>query len=82
MPRNYKDEYRKFHKSSTAKKDRAARNKAARSKGTKGTDQGHVKPLAHGGARNGKTVKQSVSSNRAQGARITNSLRRSKKRHT
>lgn len=30
MPRDYKDEYKKFQSSTKAKKDRAARNKAAR----------------------------------------------------
>jgi hypothetical protein len=30
MPRDYQDEYRKFHSSSSAKKDRASRNRARR----------------------------------------------------
>ena len=32
MSRDYKDEYKKFHSSNKAKKDRAARNNANRNK--------------------------------------------------
>ena len=58
MPRNYKDEYKKHHKSTKAKKDRAARNKARAeaikdgrvSKGD-GKDVDHKKPLRNGGSK-------------------------------
>lgn len=57
MPRNYKDEYAKFHSSEEAKKDRAARNKARRQAISEGRvskgdakEIDHVKPLSKGGS--------------------------------
>lgn len=54
--RNYKDEYKKHHSSTKAKKDRAARNKARnaakkRSANVGGKDVDHKKPLRSGGSR-------------------------------
>ena len=48
--RNYKDEYAKHHSSPKAKKERAARNKAARAKGQAGKDVDHKTPLRSGGS--------------------------------
>lgn len=49
--RDYKAEYKAHHASPQAKKDRAARNKAARAKGQPGKDVDHKKPLRSGGSR-------------------------------
>lgn len=64
--RDYKDEYKKHHSSTKAKKDRAARNKAAREKGQSGKDVDHVKPLRSGGSRSvSNTRVRDRSSNRS-----------------
>jgi len=70
--RNYKLEYKNYHSSAKQKKNRAARNaaraKAVKSGGAKkgdGKDVHHVKPLAKGGARTGKTRVVSASTNRS-----------------
>ncbi len=59
------------------RKERAARNKARRAaiargdaKVGDGTVQHHVKPLSKGGARNGKTVKQSRKASDSEGGRL------------
>jgi len=49
--RDYKAEYKDHHASPEAKKDRAARNKAARAKGEPGKDVDHKKPLRSGGSK-------------------------------
>ena len=49
--RDYKAEYKNHHSSPAAKKDRAARNKAARAKGTPGKDVDHKTPLRSGGSK-------------------------------
>lgn len=72
MPRNYKQEYERYHSKPEQKKNRAARN-AARAKAVKegkaskgdGKDVHHVKPLAKGGSRTGKTTVVSKSKNRS-----------------
>ena len=46
--RDYKAEYEDHHSSTKAKKERAARNKAARAKGETGKDVDHKKPLRSG----------------------------------
>ena len=48
--RDYKEEYKQYHSSDKAKKDRAARNKASRAKGVSGKDVDHTKPLRSGGS--------------------------------
>ena len=48
--RDYKEEYKQYHSSEQAKKDRAARNKASRAKGEPGKDIDHKKPLRSGGS--------------------------------
>ena len=49
MPRNYRKEYDKFHKSKASKKARARRNKAHRkAKPAKGMEVHHTKPHAKG----------------------------------
>ncbi len=64
MPRDYKQEYERYHSSSKAKKQRARNNKANRDAGTYGNGDG--KDIAHSkpGAR-GATYKQSPSKNRS-----------------
>ena len=72
MARDYEREYDNYHASPKQKKNRAARNKARREaiaegrahKGD-GKDVHHVKPLAKGGSRNGKTRVTSKSKNRS-----------------
>lgn len=72
MARNYKKEYANYQGSAKQKKNRAARN-AARRKAIKngsarkgdGKDVHHVKPLAKGGSRTGKTRVVSASKNRS-----------------
>lgn len=49
--RDYKQEYKDHHSSEKAKKDRAARNKAARAKGQPGKDVDHKVPLRSGGSK-------------------------------
>jgi hypothetical protein len=49
--RDYKSEYKNHHSSPEAKKDRAARNKAARTKGQPGKDVDHKTPLRAGGSK-------------------------------
>ena len=49
--RDYKAEYAAHHSSPAAKKDRAARNKAARAKGQPGKDVDHKTPLRSGGSK-------------------------------
>lgn len=64
--RDYKAEYKAHHSSTKAKKERAARNKAARAKGVKGKDVDHVKPLRSGGSTSlGNTRVRSRSANRS-----------------
>ena len=64
--RDYKAEYKVHHASPAAKKDRAARNKAARSKGTPGKDVDHKTPLRSGGSKSlSNTQVRSRSANRS-----------------
>jgi hypothetical protein len=64
--RDYKQEYKDHHSSPQAKKDRAARNKAARAKGQPGKDVDHKVPLRSGGSKAlSNTRVRSVSSNRS-----------------
>jgi hypothetical protein len=64
--RDYKAEYKAFHASPEAKKDRAARNKASRVKGAGPTDVDHKKPLRSGGSTAlSNTRKRTVSANRS-----------------
>ena len=49
--RDYKAEYAAHHASPKAKKERAARNKAAAAKGEPGKDVDHKKPLRSGGSK-------------------------------
>jgi hypothetical protein len=49
--RDYKAEYAAHHASPADKKDRAARNKAARAKGQPGKDVDHKTPLRSGGSK-------------------------------
>ena len=75
VPRNYKEEYKEYHGTSTQKKNRAARNTARStmakegrvSKGD-GTEVDHKKPLSKGGS-NGKSNLSVVSkaTNRKKG---------------
>jgi hypothetical protein len=64
--RDYKAEYKAHHASPEAKKDRAARNKAAAEKGVKGKDVDHKKPLRSGGSTDSSNTRvRSVSANRS-----------------
>jgi hypothetical protein len=64
--RNYKQEYQLFDSSTKAKKERAARNKASRTKGAGPTDVDHKKPLRAGGSKAlSNTRTRSVSANRS-----------------
>lgn len=64
--RDYKSEYKNFHASPQAKKDRAARNKAARAKGVPGKDVDHKTPLRSGGSKAlSNTRVRSVKANRS-----------------
>jgi hypothetical protein len=64
--RDYKSEYKNFHASPAAKKDRAARNKAARAKGQPGKDVDHKVPLRSGGSKAlSNTRPRSVKANRS-----------------
>lgn len=79
MPLTQKEIYRKYHASPKAKKDRAARNKARREaekagkvKKGDGKEVHHVKALASGGSRNGKTSVVSRKTNRQKGMAIAN----------
>ena len=64
--RDYKAEYEDHHSSTKAKKERAARNKAARAKGEPGKDTDHIKPLRSGGSKAlSNTRVRSVSANRS-----------------
>lgn len=64
--RDYKAEYKAHHASPEAKKDRAARNKAARAKGVAGKDVDHKVPLRSGGSKSlSNTRVRSVSANRS-----------------
>ncbi len=71
MPRDYKDEYRKFQSSDGEKKRRALRNKARRDAGLKkgdGREVDHIKPLIKGGGTgDGNTRVVSRKTNRAKG---------------
>ena len=72
--RNYKKEYARDHSSSKSKKDRAARNKARKSKGLKVGDSrevDHKKPLSKGGSRTSKKNQRVVSrrTNRKKGSK-------------
>lgn len=64
--RNYKEEYSTYQGTSKSKKDRAARNKAARAKGQPGKDVDHTKPLRSGGSKSlSNTRVRARSSNRS-----------------
>jgi hypothetical protein len=64
--RDYKAEYEAHHSSPKAKKERAARNKAARAKGQAGKDVDHKKPLRSGGSTSlSNTRVRAVSANRS-----------------
>ena len=64
--RDYDAEYKAHHSSPKAKKERAARNKAAAEKGVKGKDVDHKKPLRSGGSTaSSNTRVRSVSANRS-----------------
>lgn len=64
--RDYKSEYAKHHSSPKAKKERAARNKAARAKGKNGMDVDHKTPLRSGGSTSlGNTRLRNRSANRS-----------------
>jgi len=64
--RDYKAEYEAHHASPKAKKERAARNKAAAAKGQPGKDVDHKKPLRSGGSKElSNTRVRSVSANRS-----------------
>ena len=79
MARDYKKEYRRDHSGETAKKHRAARNKATRqaiqsglrTKGD-GKEVDHKTPLSKGGS-NGKSNRRVVSrsTNRKKGTKTT-----------
>ena len=65
--RDYKAEYEAHHSSTKAKKDRAARNKAARAKGQPGKDVDHKVPLRNGGSKAlSNTRVRAVSTNRSE----------------
>ena len=65
--RDYKAEYEAHHSSTKAKKDRAARNKAARAKGEPGKDVDHKVPLRKGGSKAlSNTRVHDVSTNRSE----------------
>ena len=65
--RDYKAEYEAHHSSTKAKKDRAARNKAARAKGEPGKDVDHKVPLRKGGSKAlSNTRVRDVSTNRSE----------------
>ena len=73
-PEQIKKHGRTYQASPEQKKNRAARNKARREaikagtvKKGDGKDMHHVKPMAKGGARDGKAVAQSASKNRGHG---------------
>ena len=64
--RDYKAEYKAHHSSPQAKKDRAARNKAAADKGVAGKDVDHKKPLRSGGSTSSSNTRvRDRSANRA-----------------
>lgn len=71
-PRNYADEYAKFHSSPTARKNRSARNKARRlmvkAKGAAavaGKDVDHKKKLRSGGSNSMSNLRiRSIKANR------------------
>ncbi len=80
MPRNYRQEYDRYHASPEQKKNRAARNKA-RAEATKsgkvskgdGKDVGHKIPLSKGGTNQPSNRRvQFRSKNRSQGGKIGN----------
>ena len=64
MPRNYKEEYKKFHSSPKAKNKRAKLNKINRDKGTYGNGDG--KDASHNMYGKGKHGLESPSANRAR----------------
>jgi 5-methylcytosine-specific restriction endonuclease McrA len=60
MPRNYKEEYRKYHSKPIQKKRRAERNKARRMMGLKVGDPrevDHKKPLSKGGSNSKRNLR-------------------------
>ena len=65
MPRNYKEEYKKFHSSPNAKNKRAKLNKINRNKGTYGNGDG--KDVSH--MADGSIVLESPSKNRGNKTR-------------
>jgi len=65
MPRNYKDEYNKFHKNNKAKKKRATLNKINRNKGTYGNGDG--KDVSH--MADGSIIMEDPSKNRGNKTR-------------
>jgi len=75
MARDYVQE--RLNERPERRKERAARNKArreaireGRAKKGDGTVQNHVKPLSKGGAKDGKTVKQSRNASNREGGRL------------
>ena len=72
MPRNYRDEYDRYHASAEQKKNRAARNaaraklmKAGKVKKGDGKDVAHVKALDKGGSNGTGLRVESKSANRS-----------------
>ena len=65
MPRNYKEEYKKFHSSPNAKNKRAKLNKINRNKGTYGNGDG--KDVSH--MADGAVIMEDPSKNRGNGTR-------------
>jgi len=66
MPRNYKKEYKKFHKNPKAKKKRATLNKIRRDKGIYGKGGKDVSHMA-----DGSIIMEDPSKNRGNGTRTT-----------
>tara|TARA_R100001463_G_scaffold86491_1_gene141364 strand:- start:369 stop:614 length:246 start_codon:yes stop_codon:yes gene_type:complete len=64
MPRNYKKEYKKFHKNPKAKKKRATLNKIRRDKGIYGKGGKDVSHMA-----DGSIIMEDPSKNRGNGTR-------------
>lgn len=83
MARDYKDEYRKFQSSSTAKKHRAARNRARRRAQKAGrVHKGDGKDLHHHkGINNDSVVVMDASKNRGvhEKSRLKGSKRRNRR---
>ena len=71
MPRDYKQEYEKYHSTSKAKKARAAANRARRKLGLKKGDPRHAGHVKRGGGEGASNIRaENARKNMAHGGRI------------